>query len=205
MNSVSKNLLNGIVYGSNAHAVWKDLKERFNKVNRMRIFQLHKQISTLSQGTNSVSVYYSKLKKLWDEYDMIVPVPSCGCDKSKDYVEHLQEQRLLQFLVGLNDSSDHTRRQILLKTIAPSVNQAYAMIIEVESDKSVIVNSFNQNDPLAMSFGSGRGHNYQGSTGRGQLYQKVLLGEDNLTKERNHSWCVTGVKRKDTLRNTAGK
>nr|XP_010320508.1 uncharacterized protein LOC104647229 [Solanum lycopersicum] len=173
MNSVSKHLLNGIVYGSNAHAVWEDLKERFNKVNRMRIFQLHKEIATMSQGTDSVSIYHSKLKELWDEYDMIVPVPSCGCDKSKDYVEHLQEQRLLQFLSGLNDSYDHTRRQILLKTVAPSVNQAYAMIIEVESDKSIGVNSLKQLDPLAINFGRGRGHAYQGFTGRGQPYQQL--------------------------------
>lgn len=81
MNSVSKYLLNGIVYGSNAHAVWEDLKERFNKVNRMRTFQLHKEIATISQGTNSVSMYHSRLKELWDEYDMIEPVPSCSCEK----------------------------------------------------------------------------------------------------------------------------
>ncbi|XP_055806971.1 uncharacterized protein LOC129875747 [Solanum dulcamara] len=100
---------------------------------------------------------------------MIVPVPSCGCDKSKDYVEHLQEQRLLQFLASLNDSYNHTRRQILLKTNAPIVNQVYAMIIEVESDKSIGVSSGNAvspNDPLALHFGGGRGHTYQGSTGK---------------------------------------
>uniref|UniRef100_M1ABU7 Uncharacterized protein n=1 Tax=Solanum tuberosum TaxID=4113 RepID=M1ABU7_SOLTU len=42
MNSVLKSLLNEIIYGSNAHAEWEDLKEHFNKVNHIRIFQLHK-------------------------------------------------------------------------------------------------------------------------------------------------------------------
>ncbi|KAH0666363.1 hypothetical protein KY285_027569 [Solanum tuberosum] len=119
-------------------------------------------------------MYHSRLKELWDEYDMIVPVPSCGCDKSKDYVEHLQEQ--LQFLACLNYSYDHTKRQILLKIVAPSVNHAYAMIIEVESDQSIGTNSTNQNqsDPLVMSFGRGRGHAYQGTTDRGQPYQGTV-------------------------------
>ncbi|KAH0712444.1 hypothetical protein KY289_008403 [Solanum tuberosum] len=93
MNSVSKDLLNSIVYGSSAHAVWDELQERFNKVNRVRIFQLHREITTLSEGTSSTSVYFSKLKELWDEYDMLVPSPRCGCPKSKDYVQHLQDQR----------------------------------------------------------------------------------------------------------------
>ncbi|KAH0677653.1 hypothetical protein KY285_025454 [Solanum tuberosum] len=35
MNSVLKHLLSGIVYGSSASAVWEDLKERFNKINRI--------------------------------------------------------------------------------------------------------------------------------------------------------------------------
>ncbi|XP_070020336.1 uncharacterized protein LOC142180913 [Nicotiana tabacum] len=54
MNIVLPDLLSGIVYASNAHLVWEDLKERFDKVNRMRIFQLHLVIATISQGTDSV-------------------------------------------------------------------------------------------------------------------------------------------------------
>ncbi|XP_070047124.1 uncharacterized protein [Nicotiana tomentosiformis] len=64
MNSVSKDLISGIIYASDAHAVWEDLKKRFDKVNRVRIFQIHKAISRLSQGTDSVVVYFTKLKEL---------------------------------------------------------------------------------------------------------------------------------------------
>ncbi|KAK6779887.1 hypothetical protein RDI58_022071 [Solanum bulbocastanum] len=52
MNTVSTSFLSGIVYSSNADLVWEDLKERFDKVNRVRIFQLLKEIATLSQGTD---------------------------------------------------------------------------------------------------------------------------------------------------------
>jgi len=38
MNTVAPNLLSGIVYTSDASLVWEDLQERFDKVNRMRIF-----------------------------------------------------------------------------------------------------------------------------------------------------------------------
>lgn len=48
MNCVSSDLLSGIVYSSNACAVWKDLKERFDKVNGSRILQLHRAIATAS-------------------------------------------------------------------------------------------------------------------------------------------------------------
>ncbi|KAH0678953.1 hypothetical protein KY284_020038 [Solanum tuberosum] len=119
----------------NAHLVWEDLKESFDKVNRVRIWKLHKEITTLMQGTNSVSMYFSKLKELWSEYDVLVPSPSCGCEKSKEYVEHLSQQRLLHFLSGLNESYDQARRQILMKSVALTLGQAYAMIIQDESQQ----------------------------------------------------------------------
>ncbi|XP_019224271.1 PREDICTED: uncharacterized protein LOC109205958 [Nicotiana attenuata] len=131
MNNVSPDLLSGIVCASNARAVWEDLRERFDKVNRMRIYQLHREIAKISQGTDSVSTYFTKLKELWREFDAIVP-PS---NSVKDYVELLSQQRLLQFLGGLNDSYSQARRQILMKSTEPSLNQAYAMVIEDETQK----------------------------------------------------------------------
>ena len=48
MNTVSGELLSGIVYATTAFSVLTDLKESFDKVNRMRIYQLHKDITALT-------------------------------------------------------------------------------------------------------------------------------------------------------------
>lgn len=42
LNSVSKETFGGIIYSTDAETVWKDLKERFDKVNRSRIFALQR-------------------------------------------------------------------------------------------------------------------------------------------------------------------
>lgn len=93
------------MYASDAHLVWEDLRERFNKANCIRIFQLHHKIATLSQGTSYVSVYFSKLKELWHGYDVLVLFPNC-CEKLKEHVENFHQQRVIQFLSGLNESYD---------------------------------------------------------------------------------------------------
>ncbi|XP_075096344.1 uncharacterized protein LOC107777081 [Nicotiana tabacum] len=95
MNSVAKGLFGGIMYASSAQAVWEDLLERFNKIDGSRTFNLHKEIATLTQGIASVSVYFSRMKDLWEEFEALVLTP--GCD----------------------------------------LNQAYAMIVSAESQKSV--------------------------------------------------------------------
>lgn len=150
MCNVSKELLSGIMYSSSANQVWLDLKERFDKINGSRLYQLHRNIFTLTQGVFSVSVYYTKLKNLWDEYDSILPPPNCDCYKAKEYVEQLQYQRLLQFLMGLNDSYSQARGQILMINTLPNVNQAYALIIQDESQKEIAGNVNESMESLAM-------------------------------------------------------
>ncbi|GAV78181.1 UBN2_3 domain-containing protein [Cephalotus follicularis] len=88
MNTVSKELFNGIVYSTNAQSVWKDLKERFDKINGSRIFSIHREIGSLVQGNMTISVYFTKLRQLWDEYASLVTLPSCGCATSRAYLEH---------------------------------------------------------------------------------------------------------------------
>lgn len=54
----------------------------------------------------------------------------------KEYADHLQRQRLLQFLSGLNDSYVQGRRKIIIKSTEPTLNQAYDLIVENESQMS---------------------------------------------------------------------
>nr|XP_016464025.1 PREDICTED: uncharacterized protein LOC107787023 [Nicotiana tabacum] len=133
MNSVSDELLSDTVYISSAHKVWMDLKEIFDKVNGSRVLFLHKQIATLTQGISSVSTYFSKLKELWAEFDALMPCLGCGCEESKKYVEHVEYQRFLQFLMGLNETYSQSSNQILNMSSRPSINKAYSMIISEES------------------------------------------------------------------------
>lgn len=83
MSSISAELINGIMYTISAFEVWEDLKKRFDKVNRMRLCQLHKKINTLSQETDLVTTYFTKLKNQQNEYDAVIPVSSYTWSKSK--------------------------------------------------------------------------------------------------------------------------
>ncbi|XP_039053465.1 uncharacterized protein LOC120195535 [Hibiscus syriacus] len=51
LNSVSKELSVGIVFALSVTVVWRDLKDRFDKVDGSRIFFLHREIATLCQGS----------------------------------------------------------------------------------------------------------------------------------------------------------
>ncbi|XP_073029634.1 uncharacterized protein [Primulina eburnea] len=139
MNSVSKEIFGGIVYAMDASAVWSDLKVQYDKVDGSRIFALHREIGRFTQANNTVSGYYCKMKQLWDEYSSLVVLPSCECDTARQYIAHDQQQKLLQFLMGLNDSYAQIRSQILMMSPLPSVGQAFSIISQEESHRSLSV------------------------------------------------------------------
>ncbi|XP_055803840.1 uncharacterized protein LOC129872909 [Solanum dulcamara] len=138
MNSVSKSLLSGIAFASNASSLWTDLQERFDRVDRSRTYSLHKEIATLQQRTAFVSIYHTRLKALWDDFEVLVPSPCYNCEKSRGFVAHMNRQKMYQFLIGLNDTYHQARSQILMIDPLPIINQAYSIIVEDESQKAVV-------------------------------------------------------------------
>jgi hypothetical protein len=78
----------------------------------------------------TVAAYYTRLKKLWDELGSYNDtVCSCGADHKR--------RRLMQFLMGLNESYSAIRGQILLMNPLPDVAKAYSSIVQEEKQRSL--------------------------------------------------------------------
>jgi len=53
------------------------------------LYQLEKEISKLYQGNDSVAVYYTKLKKLWEELSDFSEIPKCKCAETCNAVKKI--------------------------------------------------------------------------------------------------------------------
>lgn len=136
MSSVTQELRKGIVYSKSAQKVWEAFKERFDRVNATKIFQLHKEICLIDQGIQSISVYFSKLNDLWTEFESSVPFPGCDCTRSRSFTAFMHQQKFMTFLMGLNETYTPQRSQILMMIPTPTLDQAYSMLIQEESQRS---------------------------------------------------------------------
>lgn len=67
---------------------------------------------------------------------MLVIICSCNsnclCDLTKKQIEKNEECRLMQFLMGLSDSNDVIRSQIVVMEPLPNTGMAYSMLLRVE-------------------------------------------------------------------------
>ncbi|KAL0412092.1 UNVERIFIED_CONTAM: Retrovirus-related Pol polyprotein from transposon RE2 [Sesamum latifolium] len=61
----------------------------------------------------------------------------CICGATRATAEEYNETKLIQFLTGLDDSYDSIRNQILVKDPFPSLNKAYSMVLRVERQRLV--------------------------------------------------------------------
>lgn len=91
INSVSPDFVSGDLYIPITFQIWKDLKERFEIVNGTREFQLHREICTIHQGTLSISTYFTKLRRLWDEFSTVFCASKCNCG-GLEYFNQMCEQ-----------------------------------------------------------------------------------------------------------------
>ncbi|XP_038699638.1 uncharacterized protein LOC119996929 [Tripterygium wilfordii] len=136
-NCLSVDIQISVSTSKTANELWTNLKNRYSSANPTRDFELVRAISTIKQGSSSVTEYYARIKALWDELYQYKRVPSCKCGKcicgmDKVSLEEQNKDRLLQFLMGLNDSFEHVTNQILLMDPLPDVNKAFAQVGQVE-------------------------------------------------------------------------
>lgn len=105
------------------------MESRLRESNGPLLYSIENQISTQKQGNMSVMQYFLKLKLLWEDFVYLRPIPKCSCGltvhKLLDFVE---VDKVLQFLMGLNDGYDAIRSQVLLLDPLPSVNKTYSMV-----------------------------------------------------------------------------
>ncbi|KAK4408961.1 hypothetical protein Sango_0477100 [Sesamum angolense] len=150
LNSMSKDIFESFVYANSARELWLELEGRFGQCSWLLLYQLQREIFTISQGNLSVLAYFTKIKRLWDELTCLMPIPNCTCGSTKAMEELTACNQLMQFLMGLNDVYDHVRTQILVMDPLPSVNKAYRMILLVEKQRQVNLGLKDESENSAM-------------------------------------------------------
>nr|GEZ00375.1 ribonuclease H-like domain-containing protein [Tanacetum cinerariifolium] len=118
-----------------ARHVWEELKETYDRVDGSVTFNLHHKINTLKQNGSTLVDYYHGLNAPWKQFDCLIELPRCTCHAAEGFKKHNQLMKLMQFLMGLDDSYMSIRSSILYKDPLPVVKSAYATISSEESHR----------------------------------------------------------------------
>ena len=142
LNALSKDIGESVLYCQTASELWNDLNERFGKVNGAKMYQIQEDLISLGQGTLNIASYHTKAKKVWDEMSCLAVLPSCTCSKCTCNVPQKlrkfhEDQKVIQFLMGLNESDTTVRGNILMMSPLPSLAQVYSLLIQEEKQRDM--------------------------------------------------------------------
>jgi len=152
MRALAPDIAESVMYIDSAKELWDELKERFSQGDYFQISDLLQEIHSIRQGDRSISQFFTKLKKLWEELDFLRPVPNCiygrpcDCDLTKVFLRQRETEHVICFLKGLNDNYNNVRTKILLMEPLPSINKVFSLIMQQErkSNGSGIVTNENK-------------------------------------------------------------
>ena len=132
--------------------MWENIRNRYSVPTVPRIHQLKAQIASCKQEGQEVVEFYSKLMTLWNELDKNTKNPTCTCAVAKKIGKIMDEDRVHQLLMGLNDDLCGTvRSQILAFDPLLHLDKKFNMVQQEENHKSVMINRGQKYEP-AIAF-----------------------------------------------------
>ncbi|XP_070035138.1 uncharacterized protein [Nicotiana tomentosiformis] len=111
-NSLYKDIANSVMDFDTAKDIWDDINERFGTSNVSKYIQIQREVSVASQG----------------------PVCTCGA-----LLKFIEQQKIYQFLSGLNELYSTCKSNILMMSSLPSLSKAYSMLQHDEKQKETSV------------------------------------------------------------------
>ncbi|KAJ1695814.1 hypothetical protein LUZ63_012512 [Rhynchospora breviuscula] len=156
-NSIDPSLQPSVAYYETVKEMWDNLKERFSVGNAPRIHQLKAEIAAAKQNGQSIVTYFTRLKGMWDELSDHSPVPACvcsgcTCNVTAKLVKEREEEKIHQFLMGLDDSVyGNIRTHILGMDPLPSLSKVYSMIVQEERHRSVVRGRDERNEAVGFA------------------------------------------------------
>ncbi|XP_074293169.1 uncharacterized protein LOC141620115 [Silene latifolia] len=130
---IDPKLHSSISFNSEVKEIWDELRERYSVGNAPRVHQLKSDLHDCRLGKQSVVEYYTRLKTIWDELANHSTVPPCTCGAAAALAKEKEEERVHQFLLGLDSPIyQNVRTNLLMEDKITSLSRAYAIVLREE-------------------------------------------------------------------------
>ncbi|KAF6141988.1 hypothetical protein GIB67_037956 [Kingdonia uniflora] len=138
----------GHLFTNNAHLIWESLRKVYSQLeNNARIFQLSNEIENFKQGTQTLGMYYARVRLSWEElshYDSFIEWPASAPSEkvpipptvAEIYAKIVEKTRVFQFLAGLNPDFEYARVHLPGRTLFPTLEEAHAYCLSDQSRRS---------------------------------------------------------------------
>lgn len=121
---------------------WDFLANRYTATDLSRQYQISLRLHDMKQQPGqSIQEFYFDMVCLWDQLAESEPPWDCKSD-AKKFTTHRDANRLIQFLMVLNDYFEPTRASILNQKPLPTLHDAIKILLSKETRRRIFVPRF---------------------------------------------------------------
>lgn len=111
LNSLHKYIADSVLFLPTTSQIQTELNQRYEQSIGVLIYHIQQKFYLISQGSDDFPTYFTELMKIWDGLRLVQDLPTCSCTAATALNKFLEDQNIIQILMGLNDSyKNHSRR-----------------------------------------------------------------------------------------------
>lgn len=115
---------------------WEHIRRRYSVKNGQRVQRIKAELARCRQHGSSIEEYYGKLMKLWTPLSEFQQTKTCSCPAGVDLEKECEEDRLHEFLKGLDESLyGSVKSSLLSRDPLPTLDEAYSAFLQDEDSK----------------------------------------------------------------------
>lgn len=131
--SISPRIRSTVTSTSDAHKLWEDLLQRYSIGNAVCAHRIRAELAACKQDGMKVMNYFGKLSTRWEELLTYKPLPKCMCSAMTKIVKDHEEERVHQFLMGLDEVRfGNVVTNIISMEPLPDLNSVYQRVVREE-------------------------------------------------------------------------
>ncbi|KAL2938404.1 RNA-binding protein lark, partial [Bienertia sinuspersici] len=151
-NTLDASIRKTVPFSDSVKVLWDDLRDRYSLRNDPRIHELKAMIADCRQRGRSVDEYYGELRTHWDELASAVKLPKCTCSAAVEYSILLENEKLHQFLIGLDPKKYRdVASALLMLDPLPSLSYAHGKVLAAERHQFVTEPQDSRSDVVGFS------------------------------------------------------
>ncbi|KAK3226014.1 hypothetical protein Dsin_005876 [Dipteronia sinensis] len=125
---------------STTKEMWTSLKQMYSDLgDQSQIYELELKIGSTKQGTNSATIYFASLTRLWQDLDMFYDHKLKDLGDGVYFQKVTENSRIFKFLASLSVKFDEVRGRIIGRQPLPSLNDVFAEVRRGESRQIVML------------------------------------------------------------------
>ncbi|XP_068492253.1 uncharacterized protein [Phaseolus vulgaris] len=179
-NSMVPEISDTCMFLKSAKKIWEAVEQTYYKAkDAAQIYDVKVKTVAAKQGNKSVTEYANQLKSLWMELDHYRVIKAKCSEDSAILKEYIEQDRVYDFLVGLNPEYDQVRIQILGKEKVPGLNEVVAIIRSEESMRGLMLETPTTESSAMKAKG-----------GTTMITNQKKSGFSNIEKKQEEVWCT---------------